>query len=87
MIPGRKALLIALLILTTALWGAAVSGHSHVEPEPDLCEICLLPHLGDIGAATQLATPIPPASVAVSTSHSRPDTVTRPCYRSRAPPA
>ncbi len=87
MTTGRRSLLIALLILSTALWGAAVAGHTHAEPAPHLCDICLLPHVADVADSVPL--PAPPADYSTTSPApcERLESLTHLCYHSRAPPA
>ena len=78
--------LIGILILTTVLWGTAVSAHQHIELQHELCEICLLPQIGDLPATT-LALPCKPGACDYQlyvVEHR--DAVPALAYQSRAPP-
>jgi hypothetical protein len=75
-----------LLILSTLLWGSAVSAHQHLDLKHDTCDICLLPHAGTAGNNTpeisHRFTPAP-AEALLPRLHLP---VRNTAYDSRAPP-
>jgi hypothetical protein len=84
---ARQTALLWLLVLGTALWGATVADHLHLEPDHGLCDICVLPHAGNIA---QPEIQLPPSPAIGRSSDPVPETpplLFRTPYHSRAPPA
>lgn len=86
--PGnRKLSLIAVLLLTTLLWGTGVAIHHHPDAGGQHCQICLLPHTG---STPHLDIPVP---ARVGTRHEVVITIPSTAliftyqYRARGPPA
>lgn len=87
----RNLSFIGILILTTVLWGTAVSAHQHLdlqhlELKHELCDICLLPH----AANTAPETVRPSAFIAFQDFLQNRDSAHAPQfippYQGRAPP-
>lgn len=78
---------IAILILSTLLWGTAVAGHQHFDTKPELCETCLLPQMADVGRVSIAVARATPIASRYSASVCNPLLQIITAYFGRGPPA